>query len=59
MSSQVGFDRVEYLHSIEIMHCDLKPSNMLIFKDLTLKLRDFGLSREASLTIAVKVQWAK
>ena len=49
-------DGVAYLHSIRVMHRDLKPSNMLIFKDLTLKLGDFGLSREASPTEAVKVQ---
>ena len=49
-------DGVAYLHSIDVMHRDLKPSNMLIFKDLTLKLGDFGLSREASPTEAVKVQ---
>ena len=38
---------VAYLHSISIVHRDLKPSNLLIFKDMTLKLGDFGLAREA------------
>ena len=38
---------VAYLHSISIIHRDLKPSNLLIFKDMTLKLGDFGLAREA------------
>jgi serine/threonine protein kinase len=49
-------DGVVYLHRIHVMHRDLKPSNMLIFKDGTLKLGDFGLSREAAPSEAVKVQ---
>ena len=38
---------VAYLHGIQIIHRDLKPSNLLIFNDMTLKLGDFGLAREA------------
>ena len=49
-------DGVVYLHSIHVLHRDLKPSNILIFKDCTLKLGDFGLSREAAPSEAVKVQ---
>jgi serine/threonine protein kinase len=29
------------------MHRDVKPSNMLIYKDNTLKLCDFGMARTA------------
>ena len=39
---------VEYLHSKKIIHRDLKPQNILINKDLVIKLGDFGLSRKIS-----------
>lgn len=49
-------DGVAYLHSISVVHRDLKPSNMLIFKDMTLKLGDFGLAREAAPTESLPVR---
>ena len=33
---------IEYIHSKEIIHCDLKPQNILCEKHGTLKLADFG-----------------
>lgn len=36
---------LEYLHSKSILHRDLKSPNLLIKKDLQLKIADFGLSK--------------
>ena len=37
---------VEYLHKLGYAHRDLKPENLLLSKNKTLKIIDFGLSRE-------------
>ena len=34
-----------YAHQQGIVHCDIKPHNMLVSKDGTLKITDFGISR--------------
>ncbi|XP_062100037.1 probable serine/threonine protein kinase IREH1 [Humulus lupulus] len=36
---------VEYLHSLRVVHRDLKPDNFLIAHDGHIKLTDFGLSK--------------
>jgi serine/threonine-protein kinase len=36
---------LSYAHSQRIVHCDIKPQNMLISRDGILKLTDFGISR--------------
>ncbi|XP_017247652.1 probable serine/threonine protein kinase IRE4 isoform X2 [Daucus carota subsp. sativus] len=36
---------LEYLHSLEIVHRDVKPDNILIAHDGHIKLTDFGLSK--------------
>ncbi|CBZ38516.1 protein kinase, putative [Leishmania donovani] len=36
---------MKYLHSAEILHRDMKPSNLLVNSDCTMKVADFGLAR--------------
>ncbi|KTW27364.1 hypothetical protein T552_02343 [Pneumocystis carinii B80] len=36
---------VEYLHANGICHCDIKPENLLLSKDGTLKITDFSISK--------------
>lgn len=35
-----------YLHSLNILHLDLKPENIFIAQDLRLKIGDFGVSKQ-------------
>lgn len=35
---------LEYLHKMNIIHCDIKPPNILVYGD-TLKIADFGLAQ--------------
>jgi len=40
------FRALKYLHSIEVVHRDLTPSNILVSKGCDIKICDFGLSRK-------------
>ena len=36
---------IKYIHSKNIIHCDIKPDNILVTNDFTLKICDFGISQ--------------
>lgn len=44
---------IRHLHSAGIIHRDLKPSNIVVKKDCTLKILDFGLARTAGTNFAM------
>lgn len=37
---------VEYIHSRNIVHCDIKPDNLMFTSDGVLKMTDFGVAEE-------------
>ena len=45
-----GCEAVQYAHQNLVVHCDLKPSNMLVQQDGQVKLLDFGIARVLSAT---------
>jgi len=43
---------VAYAHEQRVIHCDVKPDNLLLFQDGRLRLTDFGISKVAHRTIS-------
>lgn len=63
LKSRIGFERafevleqlvagVAYAHEQGIIHCDIKPENVLLFKDGGVRLADFGIAKAAVATIS-------
>ncbi len=40
-----------YMHQLGVMHRDIKPQNILVFNDGTLKYADFGLARGSGIPL--------
>jgi serine/threonine-protein kinase len=43
---------VSFAHEQHVIHCDVKPDNLLLFGDGRLRLTDFGISKVAHRTIS-------
>jgi Protein kinase domain len=46
---QQAAEAVAYVHSKDVIHCDLRPANFLVTKNLDLRLCDFGGSKLGDL----------
>jgi serine/threonine-protein kinase len=44
-------EAVAYAHRMKIIHCDIKPDNIILLPDGRLQLMDFGIARVAQKTI--------
>ncbi len=42
---------VAYAHRLNIIHCDIKPENMILLPDGRLQLADFGIAKVAQKTV--------
>lgn len=48
-------DSLDYTHRVGILHCDLKPGNVICMADGRVKLMDFGISRLLSDDVSTEV----
>jgi serine/threonine-protein kinase len=44
-------EAVAYAHEAGVIHCDIKPENILMFEDNHIRLADFGIAKVAQATI--------
>jgi serine/threonine protein kinase len=44
-------DAVAYAHRSHIVHCDIKPENLILFPNNRLRLTDFGIAKIAHRTL--------
>lgn len=59
MSFETGFDfvyqlldAVAHAHQRGVIHCDIKPENIVMFEDQQIRLADFGIAKAAQRTIS-------
>ena len=45
-------DAVAYAHEQGVIHCDIKPANILLFDDNLIRLGDFGIAKAALTTVS-------
>ena len=43
---------LDYAHGQKVLHCDLKPANIMITLDSRVKVMDFGIARQARETLS-------
>ena len=54
---------LKYMHSAQLLHRDMKPSNLLLNSECQVKIADFGLARslehqeDAHMTEYVATRW--
>ena len=44
-------EAVAYAHDSGVIHCDIKPANIVMFEDNHIRLADFGIAKAAQATI--------
>jgi serine/threonine-protein kinase len=49
--SQQLLEALAFAHKRKIIHCDLKPENLILFPDKVLRLADFGIAKVALKTL--------
>jgi len=49
-------DGIEEAHAQGVIHCDLKPENVMVSRDGVVKIMDFGLAMRVPLTVGVREQ---
>lgn len=49
--AQQLLEALAFAHEQRVIHCDVKPENLILFEDGTLKLGDFGLAKQSVRTL--------